>query len=208
MKKIISLFLVLAIAAMMCACYEQDTDNNGENISVTTTATSATTETTQDPARLTPLFSGVSRTNDGKAYRIRNCEVEFVEVEKDFWWDVYIYEPYTAIVTSEDGITELIRKYCRYGEDVLAQFDEEFFKENALVFVGTARGSSSVSISAVREGKIAKGEMIEIEWGYFYMPSDQPINMDMVSDTIILIVDKNAVDGTEEIKINNYYIDR
>ncbi|MBQ8404084.1 MAG: hypothetical protein IJX55_06645 [Clostridia bacterium] len=212
MKKILSLFLVLALAFALCSCTMQDILDmiNAKASAPTSTPCEDmlhSTEAPKDPAKLEKISSyTVYRTNDEKAYLVENNEWVTIELEGGFLWDEEVYEPYTAIVTSEDGITETISRYCSYAEDVLAQFDEEFFKENAVIFYGTGDSCSSYMPIALSVGEIEKGESLEIEVGRRYMAPDSPVTEDVLSWTFIFIVDRDAVDGTETITEKRYEI--
>ncbi len=212
MKKILSLFMVLALAVSLCSCTVKDLLDVIKPKSSAPTSTPCedmlhSTAAPKDPAKLEKISSyTVYRTNDEKAYLVENNEWVTIELEGGFLWDEEMYEPYTAIVTSEDGITETIRRYCSYAEDVLAQFDEEFFKENAVIFYGTKDSCSSYIPIELSVGEIKKGESLEIEVGRRYIASDSPVTEDVLSWTLIFIVDKDAVDGTETITEKRYEI--
>ena len=198
MKKIICLFLLMAFSVSLFACAQNGqtftTTYTGTNNTVNST-TNSTTNSTIEPTNI--IEAGVMRFESrilpyGRGY------MRYNNIVNDM--DDIVYEPYTQIVLSVEGLGGKLEEYCNWGskydEEFFEMFDEVFFEKYALVCIGTNLGSSSDLPEAVCVKSIEKGEKIEVE---YYVTNSPFSENDITSATIILIFDKDTIDGNETI---------
>ena len=190
MKKIIAIFLLVALSASLFSCAKNETEF--------TKSCASTNNSVQGTTGIPNIIeAGIMKFEKeslpyGKGYIKSNNTVNDM--------DEYVYEPYTQIVLSTADLGGKLEEYCRSysasNEEFFKMFDEAFFEKYALVCIGTKMTSSTYLPESVCVKAIEKGEKIEVE---FYISDSDISTQDVTSATIILIVDKDAVDGSEKI---------
>ena len=178
MKKITALLILAVLMLSLLACAGGGTTSG--------------TEKAPDAAGSDIMYFANGALPNGKGY------IKWNIVYNDN--DEKIYEPYTQIALSAADIDGKLREYCRsYSDDndnFFETFDEAFFEEHVLVCIGLSESPSTAFPDGVCLRSVEKGEKIEIE---LYNTESNVCSQDISAATVILVLDKGDIDGSEEI---------
>ena len=120
-------------------------------------------------------------------------------IDEDGEYSFVEYEGYYHIAKSVSDINDDVKFFLRgyVNEEKLAEFDEEFFKEKAVIFYNMSAASTDMPYY-IRVGEVKKGESVEIIMSkrrrYIH-------TADLNPQTVVIIVDKDLVEGGEKINV-------
>ena len=180
MKKITALFLAAVFAATLCSCIKKEPES-------TRTCHGMEQSFSSSSRYVTTTSAPVDAIVGSNAHVIKN----------DAWSASTKPVSYSKIIFSKEEIRDEMKSVCVQTEKAKAAwagFDEDFFEENALLYLtfNSADAPLSCNVSSVKKGQ-SVCVTIECE------KSDAP--SDMASYTVLVKLPKSSINGRETAEV-------